>query len=539
MTPEHTLLVENKLKILEPYLGAKKHVRMLCLVCELEHTATPLAKRQALRKYGTTGCPHCNALNRDKKHSMSRESNLTKLASRGIEILDGEYDGRRHMINSTSYTKVRVRNTNCGHEFECSPTNLLMGEVECAVCGPQKRARTLTQWSKNNSSKWQETATEWQKYKSKVSVLSEQAYQQHRATINPNNYPRGIAGKEGAYHLDHIVSKRFCFDNNIPPEVCASHHNLQMMDWRANVSTRDHIKGNIPPFLLKYISSGTKLERYAQQLRNIFPGGETFYVMGDVVATLYHPSTNLAIFVILMDREYANQKSGIAAHRVARAHGITPIILFEDEMQDDNLLRAKLIHYSATSQVERIHARKCTIRQCTAHEKSRLLNANHVQGNDNSTIWYGAYYKDEMVAVMTFSNPRVGIGQHKVKKPTVFELVRFCTDVRYRIPGIASKLLTHFKQNHQWTEIYSYADKRWSVGNMYTQIGFTLSADNPPGYFYVVDGLRKHRWSYRKDAIKQKLPNYDPSKTEYENMVAHGFWRVWDCGTLRFTLKNA
>jgi hypothetical protein len=140
---------------------------------------------------------------------------------------------------------------------------------------------------------------------------------------------------------------------------------------------------------------------------------------------------------------------------------------------------------------------------------------------------------------MTFSPPRMGIGSYKTIQPGVFELVRFCTDTSYRIPGIASKLLTHFKRNHQWNEIYSYADRRWSVGNMYYKLGFELTTTNPPDYYYVINGKRKHRWAYRKDILKNTLPNYDPTKTEYENMQNHGFYRVWDCGTLKFSMKNA
>lgn len=73
---------------------------------------------------------------------------------------------------------------------------------------------------------------------------------------------------------------------------------------------------------------------------------------------------------------------------------------------------------------------------------------------------------------------------------------------------------------------------------MYTQLGFEQTANNPPDYFYVVDGTRKHRWNYRKDIIKNTLPVYDAELTEYQNMVANGMWRVWDCGTLKYTIYN-
>jgi hypothetical protein len=117
-----------------------------------------------------------------------------------------------------------------------------------------------------------------------------------------------------------------------------------------------------------------------------------------------------------------------------------------------------------------------------------------------------------------------------------WELSRFATDTNYRVPGIASRLLTHFQRNHQWSMIYSYADKRWSVGNVYTQLGFTESGHNPPAYWYVVDGKRKHRWGYRKDVLREVYSGYDSSKTEYQMMLEQGIDRVWDCGTIKYTM---
>jgi hypothetical protein len=216
------------------------------------------------------------------------------------------------------------------------------------------------------------------------------------------------------------------------------------------------------------------------------------------------------------------------------------IILFSDEIEDNlALVRSKIAHYhqSSTAQIT-IHARKCQIKTVSTKDRNALLNNHHVQGGDNSQIAYGAYYGDKLVAVMTFSSPRTGLG--KTTKPTLgtFELVRFCTDTNYRIPGIASKLLTHFQRNHEWSEIYSYADRRWSAGNMYYKLGFVLERINPTAYWYMIDNKRKHRWAYRKDIIKNTLPNYDPTLTEYQNMQNHGFYRVYDCGTLKFVMKN-
>lgn len=537
---ETSLINDNNIKLLETFKGAKLHHRMQCMTCNHIWSATPISKRQTFKKNGVSGCPECNMKRRDTTYATSRESNIASLRERGIEILTPGYDGRRHTVDEYTYSKILVRNTTCGHTFECTPTNLLARHVECGVCGPSKRAAPLTTWSKANSVKWQLTASEWQKYKAEVTALTEQVYKTHKHKINPKNLTRGKAGVEGAYHLDHLVPKRFCFDNNIPVEICAHQSNLQMVGWRENVGSRDHIKGTIPPLFLQYVDSGTKLSRYAEVLHAIIPTGTKFARVGETVATLYDDASNRAIYVLPIDKTFANQKIALGITKELNTLNVKYTILFEDELTDVSLLAAKLTHYTGRNVVERVHARTCVIRECTTTEKRDLLNRNHVQGNDVCQIAYGAYHGDKLLAVMTFSKPRVALGQKGTKDRTgVWELSRFCTDVNYRVPGIASKLLKHFQTHTNWKEIYSYADKRWSVGNMYHQLGFSLTSDNPPDYFYVVNGTRKHRWNYRKDVLRDKLESFDPTVTEYQNMVDHGFWRVWDCGTLKFTIINS
>jgi hypothetical protein len=255
---------------------------------------------------------------------------------------------------------------------------------------------------------------------------------------------------------------------------------------------------------------------------------------------MFDEESNHAVFVLPLDASQANSKTAKLVRTSLINAGVSFTILFEDELTNENLIYKKLVHYTHNNKSTRIHARECDIRQISNEDKRLLLNTHHVQGNDNAALSYGAFWNDIIVAVMTFSKPRVALGQKGLNSSTStkWELSRFVTNTDYRIPGIASKLLKHFERNNTWTEIYSYADKRWSTGNMYIQLNFTLVADNPPDYFYVINGARKHRWNYRKDILKHKLANYNPLLTEYQNMVNHGYYRVWDCGTLKFTKIN-
>jgi hypothetical protein len=77
---------------------------------------------------------------------------------------------------------------------------------------------------------------DYTRYKNLVHRLSEKEYQQHIDTINPLGYTRTLCGVDGGYQLDHIVTVRFGFDNNIPAEVLAEKNNLRMLPWKENLS---------------------------------------------------------------------------------------------------------------------------------------------------------------------------------------------------------------------------------------------------------------------------------------------------------------
>lgn len=540
---ENILLQENQIKLLEPFKGAKQHHLMECLICNHIWTATPISKRQTLKLNKVSGCPNCNNIKREKEFEIHRQTHLHELSNRGIIILSPNYDGRLRLDYKKKLKdeKILVKNIHCGHEFLVTPLNLIQSTVICGICGPKNRIAPLTRWSKANSAKWKETASEWQQYKSLVGSLTRENYKRFKQTINPQNFPRNKAGINGAYHLDHIVPIRFCFNNKIPAEICADPSNLQMLNWQANVGSRDHIKGTIPSIFFQYIDPTNRIkEQMAFIQQEVFPNSQTFVRIGNSVVNLFDEKTNHAVLIIPIDKTYANMKIASNALEDLQSAGVTYSIIFEDEFSKKDLILCKLRHYTKQNKSTRIHARQCEVRCIDIITKREFLKKNHIQGNDTSTINYGAFYNSHLVAVMTFVSPRFILGQpvDKRKGEGIWELSRFATDITTRIPGIASKLLTYFKNNNEWKEIYSYADRRWSQGNLYETIGFSTKKATCLNYFYVIDGQRKHRGGFQKHRLCTFLPSYDPLKTEYQNMYDAGYHRVWDCGTLKYTMFN-
>ena len=45
---------------------------------------------------------------------------------------------------------------------------------------------------------------------------------------------------------------------------------------------------------------------------------------------------------------------------------------------------------------------------------------------------------------------------------------------------------------------------------------------------------RYHRMGFQKHKLKNKLENFDPELSEWENMQVNGYDRIWDCGNMVF-----
>ena len=138
------------------------------------------------------------------------------------------------------------------------------------------------------------------------------------------------------------------------------------------------------------------------------------------------------------------------------------------------------------------------------------------------------FHNDELVSLMSFSSLRKNLGRKD--KNGSYELLRFCNKVGITVQGGASRLLTHFKTNKNPDEIISYADRRWSEGNMYEKLGMQFIHDTKPNYFYLIQGNRKNRFGFRKNILVEKY-GCPKDMSEHEFCLSQHWYRIYDCGS--------
>lgn len=262
---------------------------------------------------------------------------------------------------------------------------------------------------------------------------------------------------------------------------------------------------------------------------------------GEVISSYRGIGKNVELDIYIPDLNIAFEYNGLYWHsinpatkdritrnfhldktQIANEYGIRLIHVFEDEW----LLRRKQVESKIASilgcYANKIHGRKTVPVILDYQSASVFLEDNHIQGKTKGFFYCGLMADEDLVAVMVFTRTRAGV-----------ELSRFATSCK--VNGGFSKLLSFFQKNNLAIDrIVSFADRRWSEGQLYYTNGFELEKTLYPDYKYVVGNERKHKSNFSKTRMEKTLEHFDPSCTEWENAWNHRLYRIYDCGLLKF-----
>lgn len=532
----------GEFELVGEYLGStitKHNIR--CTRCNNISFTTPQAKFQSMDK-GQRGCKSCNEVEQNQRLNPGRNQVLKRIDELGLDVLTEDYIGEYVYKGGQ---KITVHNRHTKETFEVTPTNLLSRGVVSPEHGKRVRIQQLHEHNKQLYELWAEQRPEQIKYQTAVRKLTEITYRANKAQINPFNYERVLAGANSynGMQLDHIIPIAWGWDKKIPIEMLASVDNLRMLEWRDNQEKGTNMPPYVPITFRSYFTYDDRINIATSWIQANIPGltdDVNIPYANDLQFVGYHDKSKVAIYIMMNDVVPITKYKLAETIRIEVSEvGITPIIIFEDELIDEFLLRRKLLHLTHQADVQTIYARRTTVITPSQTDVNKFLSRYHLQGSVQYQTALGLEYEGVLVAVMTFTKPRAALGRIDTNDGE-WELSRYATDSHYHVVGGASKLLEAFKRNVSWTKIFSYADKRWSVGRMYDTLGFKQTANNPPQYFYNVgDGRRQHRWMFRKDILKTKFAHvYDETLTEEQILENAGLYRIWDCGTLTYELCN-
>lgn len=211
--------------------------------------------------------------------------------------------------------------------------------------------------------------------------------------------------------------------------------------------------------------------------------------------------------------------------------GYKVITIYENEWK---LRKEQVLNFLGSvlhSHTNKVFARKCTLSIVPKETALVFLEKTHIQGPGvNNILYIGLHYNNVLLSVMTF-----GLHHRNINKSDVV-LNRFSVSPGWSIPGGASKLLAFSIKQLKllgYVKIISWADRRYSTGNVYDKLGFVLEDTLLPDYCYynLTTGQIESKQSNKKSNLNTVF-----GMTELEHTKLLGKERIYDCGKLRFVL---
>lgn len=219
----------------------------------------------------------------------------------------------------------------------------------------------------------------------------------------------------------------------------------------------------------------------------------------------------------------------INKYKICLEQGIRLITIFEDEwLNRQEQVKGFLLSVLGKNSIT-IGARQCKIIEVAPASSVDFCNKNHIQiSKQRPKVSFGLEYNGNLVGLMSF-------GKHHRQQQEDCVLTRLCFLPGYTVIGGSSRLFRsgiEWAKNQGYEKIISWSDNRWSQGNVYSKIGFTLDKEWGADYAYVP--MKRPTSRIAKQNMQKKFINCPVGTKEHEHALTLGFSRIWDCGKKRW-----
>lgn len=468
--------------------------------------------------------------------------------------------GNKYDYSKTEYvnpkTKVCIICKTHG-EFYQKPYNHLNGQG-CGKCRYEllssnyrkERSKFIDECKKIHHNKYDYSKVEYKNWKTKVCIICPQHGEFYQTPMahrhgqgcpkcaNEKKVGKFILGNEKFIEKAHKIhgdkydySKVEYVKTRQPITIiCPTHgeflqtpeNHLQGKGCPMCANNLSKAENSIYEFLCKYIDK----EKIIRRDRSVLDGLELDIFIPSMSIAIEYNGLRWHSEEFITDKNYHLNKL-----KKCNEKGVKLIQIFEDEwIEHKEIVLDKLKHILGFDYSGKVYARKCKIKKIDKHVGHDFLDKNHIQGSVGSTVFLGAFYDDELIAVMSFTN----------EGNDCWNLTRFATDNSKRCVGVGGKLFKFFLREYNPKYVKSFADRRWTLSeenNLYTNIGFKFVGTLSPDYRYVNKQKREHKFNYRKQILSKKY-GLPLTMTETEMAAQLGIHRIWDCGLYKFEWKK-
>jgi len=470
---------------------------------------------------------------------------LNKFIEKATLVHGDKYDySKSEYVNS--YTKITIICPEHG-EFEQTPKSHIYGKYGCKLCGIKNLSNTIDDFinksSKLHNNKYDYSDSIYKSYRSHIIIkcpkhgkfkqLTRRHLEGHGCPKCAINTPttEDIINRAISIHGDKYSYDKSNYSGYMEPITitCIIHGNFSQ-------TVSNHLNGHGCP------KCSNSISKPHQEIIEYIKSINTEYIINDrktiypLEIDIYLPNHNVAIeYNGLYYHSYNHTESKDerfkhqAKHTRCVENNIQLLQINEDEWSNkQNIVKSIINHKLGYS--SKLYARKCKIISLNTKDYDSFMTENHIYGSRDASVRIGLTYNGELVACMSFAK------HHKYK----WEIIRYAQAIGSTAIGGAGKLLNHFIALHDPKSILTYADARYSTGNLYKKLGFKPCGLTKPNYKYYKDGntsILYSRQHFQKHKLSKLLENFDSRLTEAENMFNNKYRRLWDAGHYKFILK--
>lgn len=482
---------------------------------------------------------------------MRRVKRVFMAKKKSQEQVEKEFLDRGYILKSEylgALSPVDVESLVCGHTFTVSRANDVSSgrNILCKVCSPSRRGVPKDKVVEEIESFGVKVLSEYKNFKTNIEVKYNECG--HVYTINPGHFLYENIGKT-CQLCRGLGSVKFRFLS----KLLENEHTLldEYETTQVDVKIRANCGHEYTVIPNNYVSAGTGVKcRTCEPVSSVSGAEQDLVEYIKSVYTGWIETNDRTLIspkeldIVLPDLGIAIEYNGSYWHReevrdkdyhinktrLVQNEGFRLIQITDTEwLTKQDIVKSRIL--SILNKTTKIYARKCTLEEISF--PAMFLANNHIQGSGSITpINIGLKNGGELVAVMTFSKSRF-------RNDCEYELVRYCSKLNTTVVGGASKLLNAFISKYTPKGLVSYSDKRWSMGNLYTKLGFEFSHTSNPNYVYHKGtSSTLSRYQCQKHLLKTQFPeHYSGNLTELEIMEKAGYFRVFDCGSDVWILK--
>ena len=189
------------------------------------------------------------------------------------------------------------------------------------------------------------------------------------------------------------------------------------------------------------------------------------------------------------------------------------IHIFEDEyLNKEHLVKSKLetiLGYYENKIL--LLSVQCTIQKIEVNIAKNFFDEYAFNKPANAGLYVGAYYKDELVYVISFSETKTG-----------WHIKDMVDNIKYRVPNIKKYIIEYFIENHHPEKIIALVDRRWNClgDSVLEEIGFKIEKIIRPSSWFVYGQARITNNGLKQLNLNKKLP------------------KIWYAGWIEYIYKN-